>query len=629
MAQNKLITDLVPLVTPNNDDVFVIVDKTTTPSLSVTKQISYANLKESLQDMIDLLVSGGTGISSVYVDSGNTLTLSVIEDTTVQKTVFASGGTAIGSRRQLNVIPGASITLSGVDNPSDNRVDLTVNTTAVSSGANLPIAGSGVDIFAGVPVQGDGTKEAQFRPIKTGSDKVVTSYGDAGNSVIIDIDPTQIGINELNTASPLAITIGGTNATTASGARTNLGAAKAGANNDITSLSGLTTALSISQGGTGGNTSQAALRNLEGLKYAASVATVGESLVVNSSALVSNEYRAEFKGIRAATSKISVSTVIDDIAIDANADQILSAATNNVNFNGVRLTNVGLPVASTDVATKEYTDSVAQGLRVKDASQYASTTNFSATYYDDEGTVSAVDVGTDSLTINNHPFATGDRVYIRTTGSLPTGLLLDTQYFIINAGVNTIKLAASKSDALGGFAVDLTSTGGGVHVVFHTLYLEATANGALSLDSASPSIGDRVLLKNQTSAPQNGIYVVTETGDGSNPAVLTRAGDANAPAELDAGAFTFVEQGVVNAGIAYVQTEALTSLTLDNQNWTVFSTVAIPTNNLTNDKLAQVSEATVKGRQAGSGTGNVEDLTADQLIAIVNTATAAIDCGVY
>ena len=72
MAQNKLITDLVSLVTPNNDDIFVIVDNTTNPSLSVTKKISYANLKESLQDMIDLVVSGGTGIDATYDDAGNT-----------------------------------------------------------------------------------------------------------------------------------------------------------------------------------------------------------------------------------------------------------------------------------------------------------------------------------------------------------------------------------------------------------------------------------------------------------------------------------------------------------------------------------------------------------------------------
>lgn len=48
----------------------------------------------------------------------------------------------------------------------------------------------------------------------------------------------------------LAIAGGGTGAETASAARTNLGAATSGANSDITSLTGLTTALSTSQGGT-------------------------------------------------------------------------------------------------------------------------------------------------------------------------------------------------------------------------------------------------------------------------------------------------------------------------------------------------------------------------------------------
>ncbi len=49
----------------------------------------------------------------------------------------------------------------------------------------------------------------------------------------------------------LAVADGGTGASTAADARTNLSAAKSGANSDITSLTGLTTALSVAQGGTG------------------------------------------------------------------------------------------------------------------------------------------------------------------------------------------------------------------------------------------------------------------------------------------------------------------------------------------------------------------------------------------
>jgi hypothetical protein len=104
MAQSRLITDLVELVQPNNDDIFVIVDNSSDPSLSVTKRISYANLKEDLQDMIDLFIAEGNGIVATYNDAGNSITLSVSGDTTVQKSIYSSGGTSIGSRQQLNFI---------------------------------------------------------------------------------------------------------------------------------------------------------------------------------------------------------------------------------------------------------------------------------------------------------------------------------------------------------------------------------------------------------------------------------------------------------------------------------------------------------------------------------------------
>ena len=399
MAQTRLITDLVELVTPNNDDVLVIVDNTTNPSLSVTKKIKYSSLKEDLQDMIDLFVQAGTGVSAVYSDAGNTLTISVIADTTVQKTIVSSGsiGGIVGTRQQINVIPGASITLSGADNPSDNRVDLTIATTAVASGTNLVVSGTTYDVLSSVTTQGDGTKLLSFRTLKAGSGRVVLGYGDAGNSISADIDPSQIDINDLSIVSPLAIARGGTNATTASGARANLGAAKAGVNSDITAISGLTTPLSISQGGTAGATAQAGLKNLGGLKYVADVATVGESLVVSQAALVSNEYRGELKGIRAGSSKVAVSTISNDVAVDVNADNVLNAATNNVNFNAVRLTNVGAPISSDDVATKAYTDSVAQGLVVKEAAFVASTANIVGTYATSGQTFTITATGTPSI----------------------------------------------------------------------------------------------------------------------------------------------------------------------------------------------------------------------------------------
>ena len=67
-------------------------------------------------------------------------------------------------------------------------------------------------------------------------------------------NPTFTGTTTIATlalTNDLAVTEGGTGGSNATDARTNLSAAKSGANSDITSITGLTTALAPSQGGTG------------------------------------------------------------------------------------------------------------------------------------------------------------------------------------------------------------------------------------------------------------------------------------------------------------------------------------------------------------------------------------------
>jgi hypothetical protein len=83
--------------------------------------------------------------------------------------------------------------------------------------------------------------------------------------------------------------------------------------------------------------------------------------------------------------------------------------------------------------------------------------------------------------------------------------------------------------------------------------LTASANGALSLGGISSfTAADRVLLTAQTTAADNGVYVVTNAGSASAQAVLTRAGDADSSAELQSAA-AFVGEGT-EANKAYVQT---------------------------------------------------------------------------
>ena len=77
---------------------------------------------------------------------------------------------------------------------------------------------------------------------------------------------------------------------------------------------------------------------------------------------------------------------------------------------------------------------------------------------------------------------------------------------------------------------------------------------AISIDNRTLSLADRVLVKDQSTGAQNGIYTVTTVGDGASNWVLTRSSDANTAELLTGGSFTFVEDGDTNADNGYVFT---------------------------------------------------------------------------
>ena len=70
-----------------------------------------------------------------------------------------------------------------------------------------------------------------------------------------------------------------------------------------------------------------------------------------------------------------------------------------------------------------------------------------------------------------------------------------------------------------------------------------------SLDGVTLTNGDRVLLKDQSTGSQNGIYVYV-----SGTSTFTRAADANSNAEVTSGMFVFVEEGNDNGDNGYVLT---------------------------------------------------------------------------
>jgi hypothetical protein len=152
--------------------------------------------------------------------------------------------------------------------------------------------------------------------------------------------------------------------------------------------------------------------------------------------------------------------------------------------------NLATPVNSTDAATKQYVDDVAQGLHTHDSCNAATQT-----------TLASISGGT--VTYNNGTAGVG--ATLTTTGTYTT------------------------------------------------------------IDGVTLSNGMRILVKNEATAANNGIYVRTSA------TVLTRADDFDTPAEMAGGDFTFVVAGTLYDNTGWVMPDAVTTVGTTAVVWVQFS----------------------------------------------------------
>lgn len=74
----------------------------------------------------------------------------------------------------------------------------------------------------------------------------------------------------------------------------------------------------------------------------------------------------------------------------------------------------------------------------------------------------------DEITITAHGWSTGLEVQATSSGTLPTGISLATNYYVIRVDANTIQLAASLLDAQGGTEINFSADGSGTHTLTPT-----------------------------------------------------------------------------------------------------------------------------------------------------------------
>jgi hypothetical protein len=169
---------------------------------------------------------------------------------------------------------------------------------------------------------------------------------------------------------------------------------------------------------------------------------------------------------------------------------------------------------------------------------------FAATTSSQLAGVISDETGSGALVFGTAPTLTGGLAAADPTASL--GLATKQYVDLVTAGVNyhAPVIAASVSNLSSNYNNGTSGVGA---------TLTADTNRAFStLDGQTVSVGQRILIKDQTAQLQNGIYTLTTVGSGAAPWVITRATDNDAAPELANGDVVNITGGTVNSGKTFV-----------------------------------------------------------------------------
>ena len=213
----------------------------------------------------------------------------------------------------------------------------------------------------------------------------------------------------------------------------------------------------------------------------------------------------------------------------------------------------------------------------------------------------------DNVTVNGNDISTTNSNGNLTLSPNGTGTVTVPSGYKDRSGFGATSLATKEY-------VDAVKTGldfkDSVRVASTANVDESSAPAAI--DGVTLSSGDRVLLKNQSTGSENGIYVFNGSGS-----AMTRATDADADAEVTSGLYVFVEAGTVNSDTGFV-------LTTDG-SITVGSTALTFTQFSGAGQITAGDALTKSGNTLNVAVGNTIQATSDVLNIKGVTSTAVGD----
>ena len=280
---------------------------------------------------------------------------------------------------------------------------------------------------------------------------------------------------------------------------------------------------------------------------------------------------------------------------------------------GVTTATIGTPgggfTGITDLINKGYVDDLVNGLDWKESARVATTVSLGApiaaqdeTSYDGAGSNGTFVGGGSYVALDTITMSDGTVI---TVDVVSVGVITD--FTVTTPGTNNTAgtVLTQSSTSGGGSGFTLTPGTANIAGVYDSAggtggTGEITGVDVTSIDGVSLVIGDRLVLKNQGDATQNGIYVVTTAGASGT---IERASDHDTDADVTANNTVFVEEGTTQADTA----------------WTISTDDPITLNTTAIDWAQVAGPGTLNAGIGLSSSGNTFDLDVDDLV----TATAA------
>ena len=261
-------------------------------------------------DKNGLFNGSGAGISSASIANSalanNSLTV------TAGTGLSGGGSVALGSSVTINNAGVTSLT------GTSNQVAVSASTGGITISLPQNINTGATPTFAGATLNGAGTSLSVTHDASVGGNLAVS-----GTVNGLNVASGVISAGEWR-GTPVEVSYGGTGGTTQATARSGIGAAASGSNSDITALSGLTTALSVAQGGTGiGSATSNGLvfGNGTGALQVTAAGTSGQLLVANGSG-IPTFVTLSSDATLAATGAVTLATVNSNVGTFGSNNQV-------------------------------------------------------------------------------------------------------------------------------------------------------------------------------------------------------------------------------------------------------------------------------------------------------------------